>query len=218
MRGGADSADASRCGPRRGVRGRRGRGWRGWLGCRGRGSKRMPPSSSVAGSGPWRTAQRTIRNNPTIGIFKITISQMKVQAFTPHPIVLPIPTRRRLCTPIRRAADPDPWAAMYSYSPSGRSRPVGGYVLLFAERQIPTRGRLCTPIRRAADPDPWAAMYSYSPSGRSRPVGGYVLLFAERQIPTRGRLCTPIRRAADPDPWAAWTPTRRAARARRRTA
>jgi hypothetical protein len=34
-------------------------------------------------SGVWRTAQRTIRKSATIGIFKITINQMKVQASTP---------------------------------------------------------------------------------------------------------------------------------------
>jgi hypothetical protein len=33
-------------------------------------------------SGVWRTAQRTIRKRATIGIFKKTISQMKVQAST----------------------------------------------------------------------------------------------------------------------------------------
>jgi len=32
-------------------------------------------------------AQRTIRNSAQIGIFRITISQMKVQVVTPPPIV-----------------------------------------------------------------------------------------------------------------------------------
>jgi len=41
----------------------------------------MPPSSSVVASGS-RTAQRTNRNSATIGIFKKTISQMKVQVVT----------------------------------------------------------------------------------------------------------------------------------------
>ena len=72
-------AAGSPCGPRRGGRGRRERGWCGW---RGRGRGPMPPSSPVAGSGVWRTAQRTIRNSATIGIFSRNISQMKVQAST----------------------------------------------------------------------------------------------------------------------------------------
>ena len=33
-------------------------------------------------SGAWRTAQRTIRKSATIGIFRNTINQMKVQAST----------------------------------------------------------------------------------------------------------------------------------------
>src|ERR1700753_2336626 len=42
----------------------------------------MPPSPSPAVSGVWRTAQRTIRNRPTIGIFRKTISHRKVQVST----------------------------------------------------------------------------------------------------------------------------------------
>jgi hypothetical protein len=42
----------------------------------------IPPSSPLAVSGVWRTAQRTIRKSATIGIFKNTINQMKVQAST----------------------------------------------------------------------------------------------------------------------------------------
>jgi len=42
----------------------------------------MPPSCSDAISGVWLTAQRTIRNSPTIGIFNRTISQMNVQVVT----------------------------------------------------------------------------------------------------------------------------------------
>ena len=49
----------------------------------------MPPSSPVAGSGAWRTAQRTIKNSATIGIFSRNISQMKVHASTPT-IVYPV--------------------------------------------------------------------------------------------------------------------------------
>jgi hypothetical protein len=48
----------------------------------------MPPFSSGAGSGTARTAQRTSRNSATIGIFRKTISQMKVQVSTTS-IVLP---------------------------------------------------------------------------------------------------------------------------------
>ena len=55
---------------------------RGWCGCSGRGRGPMPPSCPGAVSGVWRTAQRTIRNRATIGIFSRTISQMKVQAST----------------------------------------------------------------------------------------------------------------------------------------
>jgi len=36
----------------------------------------------VAVSGVWRTAQRTIKNSATIGIFKKAISQMKVHMST----------------------------------------------------------------------------------------------------------------------------------------
>jgi hypothetical protein len=43
----------------------------------------MPPFSSGAISGVWRTAQRTIKKSATIGIFKKTISQTNVQASTP---------------------------------------------------------------------------------------------------------------------------------------
>jgi hypothetical protein len=42
----------------------------------------MPPSCPGAVSGVWRTAQRTIRKSATIGIFRIAISQMKVQTST----------------------------------------------------------------------------------------------------------------------------------------
>jgi hypothetical protein len=42
----------------------------------------MPPSSPPVSSGVWRTAQRTIKKSATIGIFKNTINQMKVQAST----------------------------------------------------------------------------------------------------------------------------------------
>jgi hypothetical protein len=42
----------------------------------------MPPSCPGAVSGVWRTAQRTIKNSATIGIFRITISQMNVQVVT----------------------------------------------------------------------------------------------------------------------------------------
>jgi hypothetical protein len=44
----------------------------------------MPPSwpSGVSSSGVWRTAQRTIMNNPTIGIFSRNMSQMNVQVVT----------------------------------------------------------------------------------------------------------------------------------------
>jgi hypothetical protein len=42
----------------------------------------MPPSSPVAVSGVWRTAQRTIKNSATIGIFKKNINQMKVHVST----------------------------------------------------------------------------------------------------------------------------------------
>ena len=78
MRGGAGSA-GSPCGPRRGGRGRRLRGWCGWRGC-GRGP--IPPSSPLAGSVVWRTAQRTIKNSATTGIFSRNISQMNVHAST----------------------------------------------------------------------------------------------------------------------------------------
>jgi hypothetical protein len=40
----------------------------------------MPPSAPGAVSGVWRTAQRTIKNNPTIGILRKTISQTNVHA------------------------------------------------------------------------------------------------------------------------------------------
>src|SRR5439155_12746915 len=73
------------CGPRRGWRGGSGRGWWGW---RGPNRGPMPPSSPVAGSGVWRTAQRTSRNSATIGIFRQAISQMKVHVST-APIVYP---------------------------------------------------------------------------------------------------------------------------------
>jgi hypothetical protein len=42
----------------------------------------MPPSPPAAGSGVWRTAQRTSRKSATIGIFSRNISQMKVQVVT----------------------------------------------------------------------------------------------------------------------------------------
>jgi len=44
----------------------------------------VPPSSSGEGSvsGPWRTAHHTIPNSAAIGIFRKTINQTKVQAFT----------------------------------------------------------------------------------------------------------------------------------------
>jgi hypothetical protein len=42
----------------------------------------MPPSLSPAVSGVCRTAHRTIRNSPTIGIFRKTISHRKVQVST----------------------------------------------------------------------------------------------------------------------------------------
>jgi len=42
----------------------------------------MPPSNPGSVSGVWRTAQRTIRNSATIGIFRMTISQMNVQVVT----------------------------------------------------------------------------------------------------------------------------------------
>jgi hypothetical protein len=48
----------------------------------------MPPSSPGAGSVVWRTAQRTIKNSATTGIFSSTISQMNVHAST-HAIVYP---------------------------------------------------------------------------------------------------------------------------------
>jgi len=48
----------------------------------------MPPSSPVAGSGVWRTAQRTSRKSATIGIFRQAMSQMKVHVST-APIVYP---------------------------------------------------------------------------------------------------------------------------------
>jgi hypothetical protein len=43
----------------------------------------MPPSLPGSGSGVWRTAHRTSRKSATMGIFRITINQMKVQASTP---------------------------------------------------------------------------------------------------------------------------------------
>jgi hypothetical protein len=42
----------------------------------------MPPSIPGSVSGVWRTAQRTIANRATIGIFNSTISQMNVQSVT----------------------------------------------------------------------------------------------------------------------------------------
>jgi hypothetical protein len=43
----------------------------------------MPPSCpGSTSSGVWRTAQRTIMNSPTIGIFSRNMSQMKVQVVT----------------------------------------------------------------------------------------------------------------------------------------
>jgi uncharacterized membrane protein len=42
----------------------------------------MPPSPPGAVSGVWRTAQRTIKNSATMGIFKKNINQMKVHAST----------------------------------------------------------------------------------------------------------------------------------------
>jgi hypothetical protein len=45
----------------------------------------MPPSSSPSGSsGSCLTAHRTSKKRATTGIFRINISQMKVQASTPH--------------------------------------------------------------------------------------------------------------------------------------
>ncbi len=43
----------------------------------------MPPSSEPAASGVCLTAQRTSSSNAMIGIFKNSISQMKVHVFTP---------------------------------------------------------------------------------------------------------------------------------------
>ena len=43
----------------------------------------MPPSSAPAASGVCFTAQRTSSSSAMIGIFKNTISQMKVHVFTP---------------------------------------------------------------------------------------------------------------------------------------
>ncbi len=55
----------------------------------------MPPSCPGSVSGVWRTAQRTIRNSAQIGIFRITISQMKVQVVT-HSIVYPVADPHKL--------------------------------------------------------------------------------------------------------------------------
>jgi len=43
-----------------------------------------------AEAGDWRTAQRTIKKSATIGIFRKTMSQMKVQASTPSQITTSI--------------------------------------------------------------------------------------------------------------------------------
>lgn len=54
----------------------------------------MPPSPPGAVSGVWRTAQRTIKNSATMGIFKKNINQMKVHVSTR----LDRTTRRRVRT------------------------------------------------------------------------------------------------------------------------
>jgi hypothetical protein len=62
----------------------------------------MPPSCpGSTSSGVCRTAQRTIKNSPTIGIFSKNMSQMKVQVVTPTDR---IPGRVSVQAPDRSAA------------------------------------------------------------------------------------------------------------------
>ena len=94
----------------------------------------MPPSSAPAASGVCLTAQRTSSSNAMIGIFKNTISQMKVHVFTPSDRI-----------PGWRSSQPRPAAAAAATAAAIQESPLNCVIA----RSSCMRATISSPVRRS---------------------------------------------------------------------